>query len=332
MYRSICAHEDCIENTGFTLQEASTVVDCVAYDHPELFWYRTITVSPSTISFVYGASAQESAAITAKIEASAAQFLEGITDQMSAYDVALRLHVRMINTVDYDTLSLNEEKAAGGPDVHSIDKLRSIYGAFIEGKAVCEGYARAMQYLLQKCGIECAEAAGMICDGRQNAGGHAWIIIKIDGDYYYLDTTWDDSSDTVQTVKNDNLGFDFFMITTKELLRSRDLSYCPIAPPECTATRANYHYHNDLVLEKYDLNKIKQIAVTAAKNKAKFFTVKCTNDTVYRQTRDRLCADGTDCFEALRAAAKENKQLAISYRFSHRDGLRTIAIYFQNKE
>ena len=48
-----------------------------------------------------------------------------------------------------------------------------------------------MAYLLQKCGIESAEVVGnVIKESGERDGTHAWNIIKIDGDYYYLDTTW----------------------------------------------------------------------------------------------------------------------------------------------
>ncbi len=61
------------------------------------------------------------------------------------------------------------------------------YGALVEGKAVCNGYAYATKLLLDLCGIE-----NHIVMGTSKGIGHAWNLVKLDNDYYHLDTTWDD--------------------------------------------------------------------------------------------------------------------------------------------
>jgi hypothetical protein len=235
--------------------------------------------------------------------------------------------------VDYDTIALQKQQQEGGPSMDKIDYLRTICGVFLEGKAVCEGYARAMQYLLQKCGVESAEAAGFILkENGERDGGHAWNIVKIDGDYYYMDSTWDDSSNTVQTVKSDDVGFKYFCITTEELTRTRDLSLNPTDMPNCTATRGNYYYHNDLVLDSYDLDKIKIIAQTAAKNNSKSFTFKCTGRSLFEQTMAQLCSEGQDCYETLKAAAKHDKQiLTNTYSYSYDKNIFTVTVKFKYK-
>jgi hypothetical protein len=214
-----------------------------------------------------------------------------------------------------------------------IDYLRTICGVFLNGAAVCEGYARAMQYLLQKCGVECAEVAGYIRKetGERN-GAHAWNILKIDGDYYYLDTTWDDSSNTVQAVKNNDLGFDYFCITTEELTRTRYVDLCPTDVPVCEAVRGNYFYHNDYVIETYDLDKIKAIAQTAAKNKSKSFTFKCKSKALYEQSMAQLFGEKPDCFDVVKAAVKIDKQILSSPKaWSHDPNIWTITVFFKYK-
>lgn len=316
-----------------TFEEVKRVCEAIEYDHPELFWYRTFSLTGSRVDFIYGATMDEVQVLQRRIDEVVPKFLEGIDDSMSAYDVLLRLHVKVISVVDYDTIALNKEKEKGGPAIDKIDCLRSICGVFLDGKAVCEGYARAIQYLLQKCGIECAEVAGFI--QKENGdpdGAHAWNIVKIDGDYYYLDTTWDDSSDTIQTVKQKGHGFDYFCITTEELLRTRDLSLNPTDLPMCDAIRANYFYHNDFVLDTYDLDKIKTIARTAAKSKGKFFSFKCKTKVLFDEALNKLCSQGTDCYAALKAAAKEDKQIRSDlFTYSYDKNIWTITLNFKYK-
>ena len=325
----------CMVNIS-TKEEVTTLVRAIHYDHPELFWFVTVAYDPANcgdMTFKYGATAEEAEVLNRRIEEVIPHYLEGIDDSMSAYDVALRLHVRVINCVDYDTVALRREEAMGGPDMEKIDPLRTICGVFLDGKAVCEGYARAMQFLLQRCGIECAECAGYIRkDTGENGGGHAWNILKIDGDYYYLDTTWDDSSNTIQTVKQTGYGVDYFCITTDELCRTRDLSLNPVDMPECVSKKANYYTHNDMVISSYDLEKIKSIAVLAAEKDEKSFCFKCSSRRVYDDVLSKLCSSGQGCYEVLKAAAKKNKKInASSYSYSYNKNLYTITIHFKQK-
>lgn len=319
--------------SGHTEKDVETVMTSLAFDHPELFWYRTYGVGADRVKLFYGATAEEVAVLQRRIDEVVPQYLEGIDDSMSAYDVAVRLHARVIAAVDYDTLALNKQEQEGGPSIEKIDDLRSITGVFLNGKAVCEGYARAMQYLLQKCGIECAELAGNIRkETGEQGGGHAWNLLKIDGDYYQMDTTWDDGSNTVQTVQKVSTGFDYFCITTQEITRTRALDMCPTDVPNCSATKANFYYHNDLVLDSYDLNKIKQIAQDAAQKKKKAFTFKCKTKAVFDKALEQLCANGQDCYEALKAASKADKQiLSNTFSYSYDKNIWTITIVFKTK-
>lgn len=326
-------HEENVTVEGCTLEETGKITEAILFDHPEVFWYKTFAMSGSNVMLFYGASAEEVEILQKRIDEAVVKYLEGIDDTMSAYDVALRLHVKIISSVDYDTIALNKQKQEGGPADDKIDYLRTICGVFLDGKAVCEGYTRAMQYLLHKCGIECAEAAGYIRkESGESEGAHAWNIVKIDGDYYYLDSTWDDSSNTVQSVKTNELGFDYFCITTDELLRTRNTDLCPTDVPVCHAKRANYYYHNGCVLEAYDLNKLKTIAEAAAANQSKSFTFKCKTKALYDQALAQLCADGQDCNEVLKAAAKINKQiLTNTYSYSYDKNIWTITVKFRFK-
>lgn len=328
MLEAVKNHEPKVTLSGCTFEDVDQIFTSIQYDRPELFWFRSFSVLGEEVNLIYGATADEVVALQKRIDEEVAKYLEGIDDTMSAYDVTLHLHMQMIGAVDYDTIALNKEKQENDSTVEKIDYIRSICGVFINKKAVCEGYAKAMQYMLQKCGIECAEAAGRTKKG----GGHAWNIIKIDGDYYYLDSTWDDGSDTVQTVKDTNIGFSFFCITTEELLRTRNLEWCPVDMPELTATRANYYTHNGFVIDSYDLAKIKEIAKVSAESDRTHFTFKCTSQALYNEAKRKMIQEQDDRYEALKVAAKANKKInGNGCLYSYRDNMRTITIFFKYK-
>lgn len=318
---------------GCTVDDIFKISQAIRFDHPELFWYNSAMARGSTAILLYGASEEEAILLQKSIDEAVTKYLEDIDDSMSAYDVALRMHVKLISSVDYDSIALQKQEQEGGPANDEIDYLRTICGVFIDGKAVCEGYARAMQYLLQKCGIECAEVAGFIHkETGERDGAHAWNILKLDGDYYYLDTTWDDSSNTVQTVKTNDPGFSYFCFTTEELARTRDVELCPTAVPRCDATRCNYFYHNDYVLDSYELDKIKTIARKAVQNGGKAFSFKCKSQAVMERTVEQLFFASQDCHEALKAAAKLDKHIIDDAAYSTDGNMRTIKIGFKYKK
>lgn len=82
------------------------------------------------------------------------------------------------------------------------------YGALNNGCAVCEGYACAAKLILNSYGIECDIEVGDCLNG----GGHAWNLVKLDGEWYQLDVTWNDQS---------NGRSDYLLVTDEYMKKSR---------------------------------------------------------------------------------------------------------------
>lgn len=65
------------------------------------------------------------------------------------------------------------------------------YGALINHTAQCQGYAQLFYLMTAKAGVE-----SRVIIGSANGGGHAWNIVKIDGTFYQVDSTWDAGAET----------------------------------------------------------------------------------------------------------------------------------------
>lgn len=66
------------------------------------------------------------------------------------------------------------------------------YSAFFNGTAVCQGVTQLLYRMYNDCGIPCRIIAGIARDSsRGTDGNHVWLIVKLEGQYYYLDPTWD---------------------------------------------------------------------------------------------------------------------------------------------
>lgn len=182
---------------------------------------------------------------------------EIITPEMSDMEKELAIHDYIVlhTAYDYDNY-LN--------DTIPNDSY-SAYGVLFNGTAVCQGYAMATQLLLELAGIET-----QIVSGTANGGGHAWNKVKLDGEYYNLDVTWDDPvPDTAGEIS-----YSYFNITDKEL--SEDHKWETAGWPAATATRYDYYEYNGLVLRSYE--ELKARIQTAAAARETTLSFKATYD------------------------------------------------------
>ncbi len=69
-----------------------------------------------------------------------------------------------------------------------------------EGHGVCDGYAEAFKILCNGAGIECS-----VIYGESDGIGHAWNQVKINGQWYNMDVTWDDT-----VYADDRISYDYF--------------------------------------------------------------------------------------------------------------------------
>lgn len=71
----------------------------------------------------------------------------------------------------------------------SIYAMFQPYECLVRGKCVCQGYARALQYLCRLSGIECGCAEGQAPGG----GDHMWNCVETSDGQYFIDVTWADT-------------------------------------------------------------------------------------------------------------------------------------------
>ena len=252
-----------------------------------------------------------------KIDAATKSFLTSVTDTMSDYEATLHIYENIIKLVDYDTIGLERQKRTT-VTAEVPDDLRSIYGVFVNKKAVCAGYAKAMQYLLNLCGIECTYVT---------SDTHAWNLIKLEGDYYHMDVTWGDGSDTKKDkAQTDTINYDCFCITTAELARLE--SHTPESSfplPECTATKCNYHRRHGLYFETYDFDRVRSIVCESVKLNKLDVSFKFSSSKVFSEAKKQLVDDGKFREAIQFASLKANTKL--NYMYSVRDDKLTIAFF-----
>ncbi len=98
--------------------------------------------------------------------------------------------------------------------VYSTDTTNSPHSAYTvlaEGKAVCQGYALLAQKMLVKLGIE-----SLYVVGEAGGVGHAWNLVKLNGGWYHMDTTWNDP--TPDRGPN-NVRYAYFLMSDQKLAK-----------------------------------------------------------------------------------------------------------------
>ncbi len=101
-------------------------------------------------------------------------------------------------THDYITSNAEYAYEADGVTPSSSVSAHNIIGIIDEKKGVCESYAKLFTYLLKNIGIQALTVGGKGFTSTSGPEGeaHAWNYVKIAGEYYSFDVTWDDSTDS----------------------------------------------------------------------------------------------------------------------------------------
>ena len=156
------------------------------WDHPLYFFVARWTLSYNSrtnclaeLGFVYRYEKAKILTMLTEIEPVTKEALGVLDDSMSDYQKALALHDWMAYQTAYATERLDSDTL--------LDEDFNLYGVLVKKEAVCQGYAEAYKYLLDKCGILCHVVSNDDMD-------HAWNVVKIGSSYYNVDVTWDDPS------------------------------------------------------------------------------------------------------------------------------------------
>ena len=128
-----------------------------------------------------------------------------INSSMSEVQKVLAIHDYLTYNVDYDY----DNYLAGTIPWESYTAL----GALKNGRAVCDGYAKAFRVLATAAGLEVKRVTGVA-----NGGGHAWNQVKVDGVWYNIDVTWDDPT-WVGKKPNEHManGYNYFLVSDATL-------------------------------------------------------------------------------------------------------------------
>lgn len=309
--KEITLDESGIEK-GLNEGDVDRIFQCVLMDHPELFYVDGYTYTKYNrgdrlvgIKFAptYSMDQEQIFARKAEIEQGAEQLLrqaEGFADE---YEKVKYVYETLIRDTEYDL---------SAPD------NQNIYSVFVNHVSVCQGYAKAMQYLLERLGIACTLVQGSVDTGE----GHAWNLVKINGSYYYVDATWGDASylpgeEGQESGYVPRVSYDYLCVPTEQLLKTHMLGSV-VEMPVCVDTADNYYVRENAWFTTYDREQMRVLFEKMNAGLCTEVVVKCDRWECYREIWDAMIEE-QEIFDYLTTEntsvhyVNNEKQLSMSF-------------------
>ena len=208
----------------------SKVYQIVEKEEPELFYldsiyYTAEKVREAKVVFRDEVGIEDK---KAALESAADRAMEGMPSG-SDYDKALYINDYLAKNCVYVT-----GREGGYP--------ATAYGCLVEGNANCEGYAKAFRLLSTKAGIKSAVIIGVTSEGEN----HAWDQVEIGGDWYNVDTTWDDTDDEVGVRRM------YFLCSDEYFSRTHTTDETLFEAFPCETEEENYYVRSGLFVNDVD--------------------------------------------------------------------------------
>ena len=181
-----------------SVDELKTTIEAVYNDHPELFYLDT------NYTYKYNSN-NECVEVTLQYN----DTINNIEYNKKVFDDRVNSIVEEAKklTSDYEKEKYVYRKLLDETTYDKNAKLnQSAFSSLILGKSVCAGYSRAFQLILQRLDIPTYYVLGTANEE------HAWNIVKLSGEYYNVDLTWDDTGRR----------YSHFNITDKEISKTHD--------------------------------------------------------------------------------------------------------------
>ena len=268
---------------GLRGEDIDQVFQAVAFDHPELFYvtgyeYTGYQLGEKLVSLEftgkYTCTPAEAAVRAEDIEVAAGVILNRLKSLTSPYDICKAIYETIIFETEY-CLEATENQ--------------NIYSVFVNHSSVCQGYAKAFQYLCLRMGIDATLIVGKDYTGE----GHAWNMVQLDGNYYLSDITWGEANykQGYQAGNVPEINYDFFLVTSEEMQHTHlDEMWYPL--PKCVSRECNYFVQEGLYMEQYDESFLSQLFAGANAEEKKQVSVKFGSKKLYLQVEEELVEQG----------------------------------------
>lgn len=232
------------------------VVNAFINDNPEIFWIENLfgyayADEDTIVEFYSVLSADDCEKYIDRFNKKVKEILSGLEKGKTEYVREKYIHDAVLGGCSYKT---GVKTSSDGWQYFTS------YGALVDGEAVCEGYAKSMQLLLSRVGIN-----SVMIKGDAEGVAHMWNAVELNGEWYHVDPTWDDGD------PEGVVSYEYFNLTTESISKNHiicdDIETAANAGnenevdplvkynfyvPMCTVSDMNYYYVEGVYIETFD--------------------------------------------------------------------------------
>ncbi len=280
MLSVILRHEEKISLSTIDMHVMNHAYTALCSDYGGLFWvngyvYTRYTKAGELVSLEfspkYTMSIEERQRLQGEIDRVVEEWFAGISINDTDYEKARYV---------YELLALNTEY------VDNAENSQNIISVFIKRQTVCQGYACAVQYLLEQLGVQ-----SVIVSGKALGEPHAWNLICLDGEYYYMDATWGNNGyRNKEGVETSFIDYNYMAMTTAEMQMGHEPDM-EIDLPQCTAVLNNYYIKEGNYIEEWQPEQIGSMLAQAWEER-RVLTLRFSDDSLKEQVFQYFIRDG----------------------------------------
>ncbi len=320
-----------VENCKITKRQIAKVFFAFNLDNPQVFWLDepysfSIYDDSVSLSLYFTMKKAEYKKRLGQLNSVVNSILRGVDKNMNAFERELYIHDYIVKNCKYD------KKADNAKDKDPY----TIYGCLVNQNAVCMGYTAAFQLLLSYVGIR-----SITIDGSDTDTGHIWNAVKLGGDWYHTDVTWDDINDISM--------YDYFNVTTKQLTKTHSIvpmmteynddelfesdgtvKSCNLIIPKCDSLRYNYYVYKGTVMSDIEKNSVsRDLAKTAERGESYFHIYVDPSELDFNTVYNQLFSDEIYSFADYIREANSilgREVLSTSVTVTRKDSLRVMSV------
>lgn len=272
------------------MDKITHMLSFVLNDHPEIYYvdgyeYQEFTMETVRVGVevkgTYSMTQEEISdnidVVSDYVEAFMNAWAESYPDGADDYEKTKFVYEYIIRNTEY---------------VLDCENNQNIISVMKNGTSVCNGYAKTTQLLLTLMGIDATLVTGEI----EGGGNHAWNLVKLEGEYYYIDTTWGDSSYIVASGEEQQPGsvpsvcYDY-LLYNDNMDRGDHIPDEKELMPKCESIALNYYHKEGLYFESVD-----KAQLTAAFNRGyerndEYVILKMSSNATYKEMVEYLLGE-----------------------------------------
>lgn len=233
------------------------------------YYEETGEVFELSISYRFNRGAVEE--LNSKTEEKIQKILDKLTPEMTEYQKIKLFHDEIVWGCYY------RDKG---------DFVSTPYGALVDGRALCEGYARAFAELCNREGIRNCFVSGETEENGRSVK-HLWNMVELDGEWYHVDLTWDDPvNDPANPSKEvPEVQYNYFCISDKDLEMRIVPDRTLFTLPEAASEEYNYFRYYSLYATSYEQAEaiLRREIKNSYKFKSRYIYMRFSNEEIYRR-------------------------------------------------